>query len=106
MAVEYGWQPNAIWGTDPLFIKTTQTNASTPEVFFYQNDHLGTPQKIINTAGNPVWEMKALAFGETTVSNGSVITNNLRFPGQYADQETNTHQNYFRDYDPSTGRYP
>ncbi len=30
---------------------------------------------------------------------------NLRFPGQYFDQETNLHYNYFRDYDPSIGRY-
>jgi RHS repeat-associated protein len=27
------------------------------------------------------------------------------FPGQYFDQETGLHYNYFRDYDPSTGRY-
>ena len=26
-------------------------------------------------------------------------------PGQYFDKETNTHYNYFRDYDPSIGRY-
>ena len=26
-------------------------------------------------------------------------------PGQYYDQETGLHYNYFRDYDPSTGRY-
>ncbi|QTD47283.1 RHS repeat-associated core domain-containing protein [Ottowia testudinis] len=30
---------------------------------------------------------------------------NLRFPGQYYDQETNLHQNYFRDYSPARGRY-
>jgi RHS repeat-associated protein len=29
----------------------------------------------------------------------------LRFPGQYFDAETGNHYNYFRDYDPSTGRY-
>ena len=29
----------------------------------------------------------------------------LRFPGQYFDRETNTAYNYFRDYDPQTGRY-
>jgi len=29
----------------------------------------------------------------------------LRFPGQYFDQETGTYYNYFRDYDPQTGRY-
>ena len=26
-------------------------------------------------------------------------------PGQYFDKETSLHYNYFRDYDPSTGRY-
>jgi len=30
---------------------------------------------------------------------------NLRFPGQYADQETNTHYNISRDYNPAIGRY-
>jgi RHS repeat-associated protein len=28
-----------------------------------------------------------------------------RLPGQYYDAETNLHYNYFRDYDPGTGRY-
>lgn len=28
-----------------------------------------------------------------------------RFPGQYFDAETGLHYNYFRDYDPATGRY-
>ena len=39
IATEYGWQPNNIWGTDPLYIKTTKTNGQSPEVFYYQNDH-------------------------------------------------------------------
>jgi len=30
---------------------------------------------------------------------------NLRFPGQYRDAETGLFYNYFRDYDPQTGRY-
>lgn len=29
----------------------------------------------------------------------------LRSPGQYFDKETNLHYNYYRDYDPSIGRY-
>jgi RHS repeat-associated protein len=33
------------------------------------------------------------------------IENNFRFPGQYYDQETGLHYNYFRYYDPATGRY-
>jgi RHS repeat-associated protein len=38
-------------------------------------------------------------------SGVGAFTFNLRFPGQYFDKETNTHYNYYRDYDPNTGRY-
>jgi RHS repeat-associated protein len=35
----------------------------------------------------------------------SAFTYNSRFPGQVFDKETNNHYNYYRDYDPQTGRY-
>jgi RHS repeat-associated protein len=38
-------------------------------------------------------------------STGTSFHFNLRFPGQYADSETNTNYNGFRDYNPSTGGY-
>ena len=34
-----------------------------------------------------------------------LIENHLRFPGQYFDAESGLNYNYFRDYDPKTGRY-
>ena len=37
--------------------------------------------------------------------DGLQATNHLRFPGQYLDQETGVHQNWFRDYQPTFGRY-
>ncbi|WP_245662999.1 RHS repeat-associated core domain-containing protein [Endozoicomonas arenosclerae] len=51
------------------------------------------------------WKAKASAFGETEVWEGSELRNNLRFAGQYFDQETGLHYNFFRDYDPGVGRY-
>jgi RHS repeat-associated protein len=48
-------------------------------------------------------------FGDSVASENpsglGTFTCNLRFPGQYFDRETNTHYNYFRDYDPAIGRY-
>ena len=35
----------------------------------------------------------------------NTVENNVRLPGQYYDRETGLHYNYFRDYDPTTGRY-
>jgi RHS repeat-associated protein len=52
-----------------------------------------------------VWSQRQKAFGEMVVDTTSTATNQLRFPGQYFDAETGTHYNYFRDYDPASGRY-
>jgi RHS repeat-associated protein len=38
-------------------------------------------------------------------SNATTVASGKVFPGQYYDQETGLHYNYFRYYDPSTGRY-
>jgi RHS repeat-associated protein len=37
--------------------------------------------------------------------DGTEFELNLRRPGQYADHESGTYYNYYRDYDPSLGRY-
>jgi len=109
ITTRYGWSPDGLWGTDPILMATRRSGAdpaSSLETFFYLNDHLGTPRKVIDPAGNIVWEGRATAFGETQVQAGNLIENNLRFPGQYEDKEKGTYYNYFRDcYDPATGRY-
>ena len=44
-----------------------------------------------------------LRWGNRFVYDGAA--SDQRYPGQYFDAETGLHQNYFRDYDPRTGRY-
>ncbi|QEY15334.1 hypothetical protein D0C16_04695 [Cellvibrio sp. KY-GH-1] len=73
------------------------------EIFFMVNDHLGAPQLLVDAAQQVVWSVNQSPFGEVTV-NGNV-EQPLRFPGQYADSETGYSYNYFRDYDPTLGRY-
>lgn len=109
LQTQYGWEPDSTWGTNPLFIKTKRVDANgvqaeTAEYFYYQNDHLGAPQQIIDSQGEVVWMQRSTAFGKAKVITAA-ITNNLRYPGQYFDAETGTHQNFFRDYDPVSGRY-
>ncbi|GID04976.1 RHS repeat protein [Pseudomonas sp. 008] len=74
---------------------------STP--FYIHSDHLNTPRIVTNAAREIVWEWKSDAFGLEKASG--FLTLNLRFPGQYFDAETGLHYNYFRNYDPETGRY-
>ncbi len=94
----YGWQPDSTWTTNPVWLKEGG------EYYWYQNDHLGTPQKLIDIDGTVVWAARYTAFGEAQIQVEEV-TNNLRFPGQYADDETGLHYNWFRYYHTSIGRY-
>ncbi|MEJ1167401.1 RHS repeat-associated core domain-containing protein, partial [Variovorax sp. CCNWLW186] len=75
-------------------------------------------------SGQAVWQWSYSAFGEdkpTIAKNRfanlditpnpgttsvSEVKFNLRYPGQYADEESGLSYNYFRSYDPRTGRYP
>ncbi len=73
-------------------------------VFYYINDHLGTPQMIIDETGNIVWRGEYQPFGSVNAAV-SDLGNHFRFAGQYYDAETGLHYNYHRYYDPRTGRY-
>ncbi|MGH8582682.1 MAG: RHS repeat-associated core domain-containing protein, partial [Gammaproteobacteria bacterium] len=67
-------------------------------------DHLNTPQKLTDESGQVVWDTSNEPFGTGTLL-ANAVEHPLRFPGQYFDAETGLHQNWFRDYDPSIGRY-
>jgi large repetitive protein len=95
----YGWQPSGIWGTNPLFM------VEDGKYSFYHNDHLGTPQKMTDIDGDVVWSATYGAFGNATIDPASTVTSNLRFPGQYFDEETGLHYNWQRYYDSKRGEY-
>ena len=86
---------------EPIAVNEFQNN---PGLYYYINDHLGTPQQLVQADGTVVWQAAYLPFGSAQVSI-ETVTNNIRFPGQYYDGETGLHYNWHRFYDPSTGRY-
>jgi RHS repeat-associated protein len=73
-------------------------------VYYFHNDHLGTPQVLTNDSQAISWKAVYTPFGEA-VPSIQTVDNPFRFPGQYYDQETGLHYNYFRYYNPQTGRY-
>jgi RHS repeat-associated protein len=92
----------------PLAMVQSPTGA--PKVYYLHNDPLSTPRRATDENGVVVWAWQGDAFGNTLPDedpdNDGVATEiNLRFPGQYYDEETGLHYNYHRYYDPSTGRY-
>ncbi len=72
-------------------------------LYFVRTDHIGRPVFATNGAGAKVWEASYLPFGGVHVASGTPLA--LRFPGQWFQSESGLHQNWMRDYDPTTGRY-
>ena len=89
---EYVWLDGV-----PVAVREGGTN------YYVRVDHISRPVFATNSAGTKVWTATYLPFGGVQTTTGSPIT--LRFPGQWFQSENGLHQNWMRDYDPSTGRY-
>jgi RHS repeat-associated protein len=69
-------------------------------------DHFGRPVLATNPSGSVVWEATWLPFGDVhTETSSPPVLPQMRFPGQWFQLESGLHQNWMRDYDPTTGRY-
>ncbi|HGM5553960.1 TPA: RHS repeat-associated core domain-containing protein [Pseudomonas putida] len=76
--------------------------------FYYQLDHLGTPQELTDYSGEIVWSAQYDAYGKVsaiTLAGEDYLDQPLRFQGQYFDAESGLHYNRHRYYDPRLGRY-
>ncbi|VVM56947.1 RHS repeat-associated core domain-containing protein [Pseudomonas fluorescens] len=76
--------------------------------FYYQLDHLGTPQELTDYSGDIVWSAQYDAYGKVatlTLAGDDYLNQPLRFQGQYFDGESGLHYNRHRYYDPRLGRY-
>ncbi len=80
------------------------------KVAFIHVDHLNTPRIATDNGQTTVWVWEGKAFGSTVPNSdpdgdGTAVTINLRFPGQYYDAESDLYYNWNRYYDPNLGRY-
>ena len=103
---EYVWLddiPVAMFMPDPM------SPSGAPLVFYIHADHVNAPRLVVDNNNAIRWQWFAEPFGttapEVNPSGLGVFTQNLRFPGQYADAESGLFYNYFRNYDNSIGRY-
>ncbi|EJB8539053.1 RHS domain-containing protein [Acinetobacter baumannii] len=97
---------------DPLW-KVTKTAKDFKDFWFYHCDHLGTPQEMTDHTGAVIWKAEYKVWGECKAEiaksnffeNSEIISNNIRFQGQYFDEETGLHYNRYRYYSPYVGRF-
>jgi RHS repeat-associated protein len=85
-------------------------NAAEAKLYYIHVDHLNTPRLIADDQQRTVWRWNQQEpFGvnvpDENPSGLGVFEFPLRGPGQYSDKESGGFYNYFRDFDPGTGRY-
>jgi len=94
-----GYRPLAQYERKPLSQDEVDTR-----FFAIVTDLVGTPTELVDE-NSVAWRTRTTAWGTTAWNTDATAYTPLRFPGQYADPETGLHYNYFRHYDPETGRY-
>ncbi|WP_161966157.1 RHS repeat-associated core domain-containing protein [Steroidobacter cummioxidans] len=99
-----------VWLGDIPIISLRPKATGGINIYNIHTDHLNTPRLITGSVNPGIrWRWDAEPFGGGTVNNNpsgvGVFDFHLRFPGQIYVVETGLNYNYFRDYDPATGRY-
>ena len=79
-------------------------NTASPATWYVSTDHLNRPVRMTDGLKATVWQATWKPFGEPQSVAGSA-TLDARFPGQWFQLESGLHQNWWRHYDPTTGRY-
>ncbi|ALN57215.1 Rhs family protein [Lysobacter enzymogenes] len=101
-----------VW-MDELPVGVIQGSGTAQKLYYIEPDHLGTPRIVVDPVRNKAvwtWNVKGEAFGNTMPNedpdlDGTKFVFDMRFPGQRFDSASGLAYNYFRDYDPTTGRY-
>jgi len=81
------------------------------KLYFVHVDHLNSPRLVADDTQKTVWKWEqdepfgSNAANEDPDADAVAFEMPLRFPGQYADKETNLTQNWFREYAAALGRY-
>ena len=102
----------AVW-LDDLPVGLLVGAGANQKLYYIEADALGTPRVVIDPDRNVAvwrWDLAGEAFGdsipvEDADGDGVAFVFDMRFPGQRYDSASGLNYNYFRDYDPGTGRY-
>lgn len=102
-------QQSLHWAGDQPIAQVDHTPGGDQLVYLH-TDQLNTPRTATDQNQKIVWRWEGEAFGNTPPEenvdgDGNLTIVNLRYAGQYFDQETSEHYNWHRYYDPKTGRY-
>ncbi|HYF39920.1 MAG TPA: RHS repeat-associated core domain-containing protein, partial [Gemmatimonadales bacterium] len=94
-----------VW-IDDTPVAVIDSSSGSPVILFIHAGQLDEPLAMTNGAKATVWNVRFEPFGRASVFGTPTADLDLRLPGQWLQDEMGgLHQNGFRDYDPTTGRY-
>ncbi|MBN3967986.1 RHS domain-containing protein [Pseudomonas gregormendelii] len=85
--------------------RVDQEEGGEQTLYYFHTDQIGTPLEMTDREGQIVWQATYKAWGAVERLDVNAVEQNLRFQGQYFDDETGLHYNTFRYYDPEVGRF-
>ncbi|KPG94942.1 hypothetical protein AEQ67_22650, partial [Pseudomonas sp. RIT-PI-q] len=85
--------------------RVDQSEGEEQKLYYFHTDQIGTPLEMTDREGQIVWQATYKAWGSLEKLEVNEVEQNLRFQGQYFDDETGLHYNTFRYYDPEVGRF-
>ncbi|WP_420832666.1 RHS repeat-associated core domain-containing protein [Pseudomonas laurylsulfatiphila] len=85
--------------------RVDQEEGGEQQLYYFHTDQIGTPLEMTDADGSIVWQATYKAWGSVEKLTVNEVEQNLRFQGQYFDDETGLHYNTFRYYDPEVGRF-
>ncbi|MDP3871126.1 MAG: RHS repeat-associated core domain-containing protein, partial [Methyloversatilis sp.] len=106
----YAWADENLISQVEYAPNATSTGYDIARILYFELDQLGTPRQARERVGTIVWRWESDGYGTSAANedpdgNGQPTTVNLRFPGQYYDEESGLHYNWHRYYVPRLGRY-
>jgi RHS repeat-associated protein len=85
--------------------RVDQAEGEERKLYYFHTDQIGTPLEMTDAHGSIVWQATYKAWGSVERLAVNDVEQNLRFQGQYFDDETGLHYNTFRYYDSEVGRF-
>ena len=76
--------------------RVDQTEGGEQKLYYFHTDQIGTPLEMTDREGQIVWQATYKAWGSVEKLEVNEVEQNLRFQGQYFDDETGLHYNTFR----------
>ena len=86
---------------------TTEDGESRQQTHYFHCDQIGIPKEVTDDKSNLVWFGDYYDWGKLKSETNVTVTayQSFRLQNQYADSDTGLHYNFFRYYEPHSGRF-